>query len=171
MTASQRYTTTRAELKGGNLRNAFRLQSEGIYMNAPLQNRSNTPKSMQAVKVMSVDGLKKALSNASQVTTKSQSQGIRFLREVTEDKHAKDSSKEPTKRDKQHSKSNPRSSESWNMQNTEDVFHFLFRFSSSVKMASKIVIKSQLPAEMKKKTEPSKENLIELDLVSSDEEG
>lgn len=40
---------------------SYKLQSEGIYMVDPLSNPSNLRKPMQRVKVMSVDGLKRAL--------------------------------------------------------------------------------------------------------------
>lgn len=113
-----------------NLRTAFRSRSEGIYMVDPQKDRSNA-KHGKAVKVMSVDGLKRVLrsvflvmtcymhveyfeysfeisifylyifhwcfsfctwirtfanetnSKADKVTTQRQSQGIRFLTEVT----------------------------------------------------------------------------------------
>ncbi|WVZ65711.1 hypothetical protein U9M48_015030 [Paspalum notatum var. saurae] len=80
---SQKYTTGRVELKGGNFKFASKLRSEGIYMVNPASERSNPRKPFQPVKVMSVDGLKRALSNADRVTTKNQSQGIRFLSHVT----------------------------------------------------------------------------------------
>ena len=46
-----------------NLRTAFRepLKPEGIYMVDPLADRTNFKKSMKPVKLMSVEGLKKAL--------------------------------------------------------------------------------------------------------------
>lgn len=84
--ASDKYSTMRTELKGGNLRTAFRprdyLKSEGIHLVDPLVDKTNFKKS-QSVKLMSVDGLRKALSNAGKVTTNTHSQGIRFLSEVT----------------------------------------------------------------------------------------
>ncbi|TVU10201.1 hypothetical protein EJB05_43713 [Eragrostis curvula] len=79
---SQKLTTGRVELRGGNFKFASKLQSEGIYMVNPSE-RPNPRKPFQPVKVMSVDGLKRALSNADRVTTKNQSQGIRFLSHVT----------------------------------------------------------------------------------------
>ncbi|XP_052192125.1 uncharacterized protein LOC127801235 isoform X2 [Diospyros lotus] len=83
--ASQKYSVTRTELKGGNLKTAFRnpLKSEGIYLVDPLADRTNVRKPMQPVKLLSVDALKRALSNAGKVTTNIHSQGIRFLTEVT----------------------------------------------------------------------------------------
>ncbi|KAG2636490.1 hypothetical protein PVAP13_2NG453800 [Panicum virgatum] len=80
---SQKYTTGRVELKGGNFQFASKLRSEGIYMVNPSSERPNPRKPSQPVKVMSIDGLKRALSNADRVTTKNQSQGIRFLSHVT----------------------------------------------------------------------------------------
>ncbi|KAL2937106.1 Protein MCM10-like protein [Bienertia sinuspersici] len=82
---SEKYTATRNELKGGNLRTAFRnpRQPEGVYMVDPLADRSNKMKSNKSSKVLSVEGLKKALSNESHVTSNAHSQGIRFLNEVT----------------------------------------------------------------------------------------
>ncbi|PVH64736.1 hypothetical protein PAHAL_2G347900 [Panicum hallii] len=79
---SQKYTTGRVELKGGNFQFASKLRSQGIYMVNPSSERPNPRKPCQPVKVMSIDGLKRALSNADRVTTKNQSQGIRFLSHV-----------------------------------------------------------------------------------------
>ncbi|XP_075508018.1 uncharacterized protein LOC142544876 [Primulina tabacum] len=82
--ASKKYVNTRTELKGGNLKTAFRdrLQSEGIYVVNPKSDRPTFTKSAQPVKLLSVEGLRKALSNADKVTTKVYSQGIRFLNHV-----------------------------------------------------------------------------------------
>ncbi|KAL7206957.1 hypothetical protein ACSBR2_019621 [Camellia fascicularis] len=82
--ASEKYSITRTELKGGNLRTAFRnpFKPEGIYMVDPLADRTNLRKQLQPAKLLSVEGLKKALSNAGKVTTNAHSQGIRFLTEV-----------------------------------------------------------------------------------------
>ncbi|XP_071714869.1 uncharacterized protein [Rutidosis leptorrhynchoides] len=82
--ASAKYSSKRAEFMGGNLRTAFnfndRMQSEGIYM---VENQTNvTTKPGQPKKVLSVEGLRRALSNAGKVTTNVYSQGIRFLSEV-----------------------------------------------------------------------------------------
>ena len=46
-----------------NIRTAFRdtLTREGIYMVDPLSDKTNLKKSMQPVKLLSVEGLKKAL--------------------------------------------------------------------------------------------------------------
>ncbi|GLJ04681.1 hypothetical protein SUGI_0001200 [Cryptomeria japonica] len=80
----QKYTTKRAELSGGNLSTAFRkpLKSEGIYMVKPLGESSNNNKPSRPMKVMTTEDLRKTLSNADKVTTKHQSQGIRFLSSV-----------------------------------------------------------------------------------------
>uniref|UniRef100_A0A803LGE1 Zinc finger Mcm10/DnaG-type domain-containing protein n=2 Tax=Chenopodium quinoa TaxID=63459 RepID=A0A803LGE1_CHEQI len=87
---SEKYTVQRGELKGGNLRTAFRnpRQPEGVYMFDPMADKANRKKSKSS-KVLSVDGLKKALSNAGHVTTNSHSQGIRFLNEITVSMSAK----------------------------------------------------------------------------------
>ncbi|KAB2097544.1 hypothetical protein ERO13_A01G168100v2 [Gossypium hirsutum] len=82
---SERYSTKRTELMGGNLRRAFRNppRSEGIYMVDPLSDRTNTKKASKPVKLLSVDALKQALRNGDKVTTNRHSQGIRFLNAVT----------------------------------------------------------------------------------------
>lgn len=49
----------------------------------PPSERSDPRNPSRPLKVMSVDGLKRALSNADKVTTKNNSQGIRFLSHVT----------------------------------------------------------------------------------------
>ncbi|XP_010935110.1 uncharacterized protein [Elaeis guineensis] len=149
--ASQKYSTMRAELKGGNLNSAFKLQSEGIYMVDPLADRSNLRKPLQPVKVMSVDGLKKALSNADKVTSNSQSQGIRFLTQVTANMESKISNKGFTKLNQIKGSSDKRS-------------------SLAMKMASKVVGKGEQRDAKRKKTHHASENMIELDIVSSDEE-
>ncbi|KAL3814016.1 hypothetical protein ACJIZ3_015284 [Penstemon smallii] len=81
---SKRYTSTRTELKGGNLRTGFRdyLKSEGVYMVKPMGDKTNLSKP-KPQKILSVDGLKKALSTADKVTTNAYSQGIRFLNHLT----------------------------------------------------------------------------------------
>ncbi|KAK9990795.1 hypothetical protein SO802_025780 [Lithocarpus litseifolius] len=68
-----------------------------IYVSAkvdPLADRTNFKKSMKPVKLMSTEGLKKALSNAGKVTTNTHSQGIRFLTEVTGKMSSKDTNRE-----------------------------------------------------------------------------
>ncbi|XP_048447667.1 uncharacterized protein LOC125480681 [Pyrus x bretschneideri] len=81
----QKYSSMRTELNGGNLRTAFRSpsNSEGIYLVDPLSNISNSGKTKQPLKLLSVEGLKKALSDGSKVTTNTHSQGLRFLAAVT----------------------------------------------------------------------------------------
>ncbi|KAL6206781.1 hypothetical protein ACLB2K_024027 [Fragaria x ananassa] len=61
---SQKYSTMRTELKGGNLRTGFRnpYQLEGVFMVDPLADRTNLNELKQPVKLLSVEGLKKALS-------------------------------------------------------------------------------------------------------------
>nr|POE82099.1 hypothetical protein CFP56_67558 [Quercus suber] len=150
----------RAELKGGNLRTAFRepLKPEGIYMVDPLADRTNFKKSMKPVKLMSVEGLKKALSNAGKVTTNTHSQGIRFLTEVTGKMSSKDTNRE-SKLPKPLNVSEKR--------------------KSTMKAESSAMRNQQLDAKRKKtehgqgvlnKSNQSTGKLIELDYVSSDEE-
>ncbi|XVF67928.1 hypothetical protein PTKIN_Ptkin10aG0161800 [Pterospermum kingtungense] len=83
--ASERYSSKRSELMGGNLKTAFRnpLRSEGIYMFDPLSDRKNVKKPTKPVKLLSVEALKLALRNGDKVTTNRHSQGIRFLNAVT----------------------------------------------------------------------------------------
>ncbi|XP_076894960.1 uncharacterized protein LOC143547414 [Bidens hawaiensis] len=81
--ASKKYTSKRVEFTGGNIKAAFnfkdKMQSEGVYM---VENPTNVSKPGQLKKILSVEGLRKALSNAGKVTTNAYSQGIRFLSEV-----------------------------------------------------------------------------------------
>uniref|UniRef100_A0ACD5XZ93 Uncharacterized protein n=1 Tax=Avena sativa TaxID=4498 RepID=A0ACD5XZ93_AVESA len=81
--SSQKYSTGRVELKGGNFQFAANLRSRGIYMVKPPSEQSGPRNPSRPLKVMSVDGLKRALSHADKVTTKNNSQGIRFLSHVT----------------------------------------------------------------------------------------
>ncbi|KAI3774286.1 hypothetical protein L1987_48835 [Smallanthus sonchifolius] len=80
--ASKQYSSKRAEFMGGNLKTAFnfkeKMQSEGIYM---VENQANVTKPGQPKKVLSVEGLRKAL-RFRKVTTNVYSQGLRFLSEV-----------------------------------------------------------------------------------------
>ncbi|KAI4380385.1 hypothetical protein MLD38_006582 [Melastoma candidum] len=82
---SDKYSRARAEVGGRNIRMAYRdhLRSEGIYVVDPISDR-RTKKEKKPVKLLSVDGLKKALSKAGGVTTSAHSQGIRFLTQVTD---------------------------------------------------------------------------------------
>ncbi|XP_062177620.1 uncharacterized protein LOC133882453 [Alnus glutinosa] len=161
--ASEKYITTRTELKGGNLRTAFRdsLNSEGIYMVDPLADRTNFKKPMQPLKLLSVEGLKKALSNAGKVTTNAHSQGIRFLTEITGKMGSKSTNKE-------------------SIMPKQPVNISEKRKSSTMKAESSVMRNQQLDAKRNKteqqgqgvvdKTKQNTGKLIELDFVSSDEE-
>ncbi|KAF7841221.1 protein MCM10-like protein [Senna tora] len=159
---SEKYSTMRTELKGGPSRDY--LQSEGIYLVDPLANKTNTKKS-QPLKLLSVDALKKALSNADKVTTKMHSQGIRFLSEVTGNQDPKSMDRRPMMPNEQ-SKS-------------KDKRRVVNLKSSSVGVGSPAIIRNQhLDAKRIKtegqaladKTKKGSEKMIELDLVSSDED-
>ncbi|XP_058190299.1 uncharacterized protein LOC131307683 isoform X2 [Rhododendron vialii] len=154
MRASEKYSVTRTELKGGNLRFAIRdpRKSDGIYLVDPLADRTNLKKSKQPAKLLSVEGLKKALSKAGKVTTNAHSQGIRFLTEVT-DKLV------PTPSDR--------------AQNSEK------RSSSAARLDTPVVRSQQTNAKRTKmeqeratseKTKEVGEKMIELEFISSDEE-
>ncbi|EOA27249.1 hypothetical protein CARUB_v10023368mg [Capsella rubella] len=83
LNASDKFATMRTELKGGNLRTAFRdLKSQGIYTVESPAERSGYKKATHPVRVLSVEGLRKALSGADKVTPNVHSQGIRFLNEM-----------------------------------------------------------------------------------------
>lgn len=83
LNASGKFATMRSELKGGNLRTSFRdPKSQGIYTVEPPVDRSGNKKANQPVRVLSVEGLRKALSGADKVTPNVHSQGIRFLNEM-----------------------------------------------------------------------------------------
>ncbi|KAG5033608.1 hypothetical protein JHK87_008518 [Glycine soja] len=146
-----------------NLRTAFRpmgyLKSEGIYLVDPLADKTNLKKS-QPVKLLSVDGIRKALSNAGKVTTASHSQGIRFLSEVA----AKSDPKMKNKGSKF-----PNVQNKW----TEK------RKSSFPNVGSSPVIGNRQSGEKRikpdgqvlaDKTLKRIEKMIEIDLVSSDED-
>ncbi|XP_022146297.1 protein MCM10 homolog isoform X2 [Momordica charantia] len=161
---SEKYsTTTRIELKGGNLRTAFRdhhLKAEGVYMVDPQAGRVNFKKAAPPVKLLSVEGLKKALSNADKVTTNAHSQGKRFLAEITGKLCNNTANKESTKQNQQRISSEKTS----------------ILKSSTKKLDSEVV--NQQPDPKRKKVEPAQagittksiEKMIELDYVSSDEE-
>ncbi|GAV62905.1 zf-primase domain-containing protein [Cephalotus follicularis] len=161
--ASEGFTTTRTELKGGNLRTAFRdrLHAEGVYLVDPLADRTNSRKPNQPTKILSVEGLRKALSNAGKVTTNAHSQGIRFLTEITGRKGALNAREESLMR-------------------TQHVTSLEKRKSSTVKMDPSEVARHKQQDAKRKKTEQgqaladkSKQGsgkMIELDFVSSDEE-
>ncbi|MCL7047749.1 hypothetical protein MKW94_020345 [Papaver nudicaule] len=160
--ASQKYNVSRGELKGGNLKTGFRnsyqpeggfrssYQPEGVYMVDPL--KRNSKKTVQPLKVLSVDGLKRALSKAGKVTTNANSQGIRFLTHVT----VKDKPKEqiggslPSNNQQKDSK---------------------FKGLSSIKKSSpNTTIRKDQPEAKRMKPEKPKEKMIEIDIFSSDEE-
>ncbi|XAR72701.1 hypothetical protein NMG60_11019431 [Bertholletia excelsa] len=157
---SQKYhSVTRTELKGGNLKTAFRdpLKSNGIYLVDPSADIKKSRKPLQPAKLLSVEGLKKALSNAGKVTTNVHSQGIRFLKEVTGKLGAKTL-------DRSHSL--PKSQNSGK------------RFSSTANpeiSAARSQQKNVKRTKMEqgqtfKENKEVKEKMIELDFVSSDEE-
>ncbi|KAK2392938.1 protein MCM10 protein [Trifolium repens] len=161
--SSQKYSTGRTELKGGNLRTSFRprdyLKSEGIYLVDPLADKTNLKKS-KPLKLLSVDGLKKALSNAGKVTTTSHSQGIRFLSEVTGKADQKMMKNEPKSQNEQSKYAEKRKSSSVNMGH------------SSLTRNRQLDVK-RIKTEgqgLVDKTTKSTGKMIELDLVSSDED-
>lgn len=149
--SSQKYSTGRVELKGGSFKFASKLRSEGIYMVNPPE-RSNSRNPLQPVKVMSIDGLKRALSNADRVTTKSQSQGIRFLSHVTGNIESNLSSNGSTNPQTSRFSSNKRST------------------SCSTKSMPKPGLQKQEQDNKKMKMTCPPKKTIELDDVSSDDE-
>ncbi|TKY75500.1 MCM10-like protein [Spatholobus suberectus] len=161
--ASEKYSTMRSELKGGNLRTAFRprdyLKSEGIYLVDPLADKTNLKKS-QPVKLLSVDGLRKALSNAGKVTTTTHSQGIRFLSEVAGKSDQKMKNKGPKAPNEQNKSTEKRKSSFSNVG------------SSAVIRNQQLDVKRIKPdgQVLADKTTKSTGKMIELDLVSSDED-
>ncbi|XP_010428994.1 PREDICTED: protein MCM10 homolog [Camelina sativa] len=83
LNASDKFATMRTELKGGNMRTAFRdPKSQGIYTVEPPADRTGNKKATHPVRVLTVEGLRKALSGADKVTPNVHSQGIRFLNEM-----------------------------------------------------------------------------------------
>ncbi|CAK9315317.1 unnamed protein product [Citrullus colocynthis] len=162
--ASEKYSTTaRTELKGGNLRTAFRdyhHKPEGVYMVDPLAGKVTSKKPAQPVKLLSVEGLKRALSNADKVTTNSHSQGKRFLAEITGKLTSKSVNKELAKQSQQRISSEKTS----------------ILKSSTMKLDSRV--ENQQPDPKRKKTDhtpvdkTTKETgkMIELDYVSSDDD-
>ncbi|GAB4853177.1 hypothetical protein Ancab_017364 [Ancistrocladus abbreviatus] len=163
--ASEKYSVMRTELKGGNLRTAFKdhRQSEGIYLVDPLADRTNLMKPKLPKKVLSVEALKKALSNAGKVTTNVNSQGIRFLTEITGSMDRRASKNESTLQ---------------NHLKTDLMKRSLS--SSTSKLDSSLVKTSQQGDPKRTKTEHAQtsaekilktsQKVIELDFVSSDEE-
>ncbi|KAG0484262.1 hypothetical protein HPP92_008341 [Vanilla planifolia] len=143
--APQQYTTARAELKGGNFQMTFRPKQEGVYVLDPQAGRLDGRRTVQPAKVMSVDGLKKVLSTANKVTTNSHSQGIRFLGSIT-------GNAQPNLEEKKFSK--PEKIKALpEKRNTE---------------ASRLPSKDGMGK--RNRTSYSSVNMIELDIVSSDEE-
>ncbi|KAI6701060.1 hypothetical protein NL676_015384 [Syzygium grande] len=159
--ASEKYSSTRTQLIGGNIRTAFRnhLNAEGIYVVDRLSDRTNVKKATQPVKLLSVEGLKKALSGAGKVTTNTHSQGIRFLSEVT-------------------AKMEPRSSNKESSLKSEPVASKDKRKSSAVKVDPSLFQRNERTGMKRSKTEEDSANktklgtgkLIELEIFSSDDE-
>ncbi|KAJ0964204.1 hypothetical protein J5N97_029326 [Dioscorea zingiberensis] len=149
--ASQKYCTMRSELKGGNLHKSFKLQSEGIYMVDPLSYKSNLRNPVQRAKVLSAGGLRKALSNAENVTTNRFSQGIRFLTKVTANMQPKVMSREAANTNHINSRKRP---------------------NLGIKAGSSVGKENIQPNPKRNKTlhSPTSGNMIELDIVNSDEE-
>ncbi|KAI5082901.1 hypothetical protein GOP47_0002644 [Adiantum capillus-veneris] len=75
----QKYRSQRAELKGGNLSTGLSFLQKGRVSQNMCSEENLSTKREKPVRIMSVKGLKNVLSNADKVTTKFQSQGIRFL--------------------------------------------------------------------------------------------
>ncbi|XP_020591028.1 protein MCM10 homolog isoform X2 [Phalaenopsis equestris] len=164
--ASQNYTTARAELKGGNLKLAFRPQGEGVYIVNPQANQSNRATSVQQVKVMSVDGLRKVLRvntsvclfegflskifTADKITTNRHSQGIRFLNKLT----VKTELKLPDKQ---------------TLKQKEIKAHSGKRPAVATKLPSNLALKNGTESK-RKKAYQSSANMIELEVISSDED-
>ncbi|KAH9327737.1 hypothetical protein KI387_007915, partial [Taxus chinensis] len=149
----QKYTTKRAELSGGNLSTAFRKppKLEGIYMVDPSVESSNKNKRSRPMKVMTADDLRKTLSNLDKVTTKHQSQGIRFLTRVANAENM-DPKATACKSDIQMKK----------VEQYEDYLKRSYRSSSTVKPMR--VLGKQEPEAKRKKTLQNPNDLIELDI-------
>ncbi|XP_023512916.1 protein MCM10 homolog [Cucurbita pepo subsp. pepo] len=156
--ASEKYSTTiRTELKGGNLRTAFRdhhLKAEGVYMVNPLVGKVNSKHRAPPAKLLSVEGLKKALSNADNVTTNVHSQGKRFLAEITGKMTDKSGNKELSRQSQQRISSEKTSiSKSSGVENQQ-------RDPKRMKT-------SHAPAD---KTTKDMGKMVELDYISSDDD-
>ncbi|KAF3796454.1 MCM10-like protein [Nymphaea thermarum] len=143
---SKKYSTVRAELKGGNIGRPFgqRLNSEGIYMVSPSKKRTMSNPARPA-KVLDIVGLRKALTNAAEVTTRQNSQGIRFLSELTAKNDRKDATGGQELTSQQ--KGSPKK-----------------RLSSAMGMAASMVITKQREAKRTKCNNDS-EDVIELEIV------
>ncbi|CAN6469666.1 unnamed protein product [Victoria cruziana] len=146
---SKKYSTVRAELKGGNIGKPFgqRLKSEGIYIISPSKKKTMA-KPSRPVKVLDVIGLRKALTNAAEVTTRQYSQGIRFLSELTAKNDQQDASAGQKRMSQK--KGSPKK-----------------RLSSAMSMAASMVLKKQLTPAKRKKCNDLKD-VIELEIVDSD---
>ncbi|KAG2703151.1 hypothetical protein I3843_06G116300 [Carya illinoinensis] len=161
--ASEKCVTNRAELKGGNLGTACRdsLSPEGICMVDSLEDRMNFKKPIEPLKLLSVEGLKKTLSNAGKVMTRTYSQGIRFLTAITGTMISTNPDKESTVPKQPINMSEKRK-------------------SSTMEEESSVIGNQQPDAKRKKaeqrglgvvdKTRQDIGKLIQLDIVSSDEE-
>uniref|UniRef100_A0A6N2L4A8 Uncharacterized protein n=1 Tax=Salix viminalis TaxID=40686 RepID=A0A6N2L4A8_SALVM len=160
--ASERFSTVRTELKGGNLKTAFRdpLKSRGIYLVDPLGDKTNLKNPAQPVKLLSVEALKRALSNADKVTTNPHSQGIRFLNAITGKPSSKNSDEVSATLNRQVNSSEKRK-------------------SSAKKLDPSMVTKKQPDLKRKKtvqgqasvdKVKQGATKMIELDIYDSDEE-
>ncbi|XP_059314398.1 uncharacterized protein LOC132065157 [Lycium ferocissimum] len=163
---SEKYSSSmRAELKGGNLRTGFRdhLKSEGIYVVNPLADKTNFTKSAAPLKLLSVDGLKKALSNAGKVTTNVHSQGIRFLSQITGKLNSNNMKESMADRDQTRNRTNERPS-STKRKNLSETGPSHSCDQKKTKMGQ------QQQQNSGQKPEQVKEKMIELDLVSSDDE-
>lgn len=158
--SSEKYSNSRTELKGGNLRMSFNnhLKSEGIYVVNPHAQKKNIAKPNQ---VLSVEGLKKALSNAGKVTTNQYSQGIRFLTQITGMGDSKTMKKDPTALNKPLHSALKRSSSSAGSE-------LPVKGTSQQPNAKRT--KAEERQHSSKKSNQTKEKMIELDFISSDEE-
>lgn len=158
--SSDKYSVKRAELKGGNLRTAFRgpYKPEGVYLVDPLADKTNFSKTRQSLKLLSMDGLKKALSKSGKVTTNLHSQGIRFLTEMTGNKDCKVANKGPVMSNQKKPILDKRLSSTTTSETTRNQQPDAKRKKTEHGQASAV------------KTKPAMEKMIELDFVSSDEE-
>ncbi|KAK8967402.1 hypothetical protein KSP40_PGU021334 [Platanthera guangdongensis] len=167
---TQTYTTSRAELKGGNIRMAFRPQPEGVYVIDPQKGLSNRKKSVHQVKIMSVDGLKKVLSSADRVTTNIHSQGIRFLSKLAASTELKVGNKQSLKPNEVKASAGKRAAVPSKLP-SNPAFGAEAKRKKGCEVPSKLPSNPAFEAESKRKMgcEPSG-NMIELDIVSSDED-
>ncbi|XP_047049662.1 protein MCM10 homolog [Lolium rigidum] len=160
-TSSQKHFTGRAELKGGNFQFAANLRSRGIYMVKPPSEQSGPRNPSRPVKVMSIDGLKRALSHADKVTSKNNSQGIRFLSHVTGGTEPKLVRNGATVLEKPMS--------TWSSLSAK-LSASRRATSSGTKLAPKPSLQKQEQDAKRRKANEPPGNTIELDLGSSDDE-